>query len=492
MEIFSSMDKQKQRVVLVHHHIFKNAGTSFNHAMKNAFGDGFCEYDLPNSQVVTHKHLEQYIEDNPRLNAISGHHICLPTLQRENYKTVSSVILRHPLSRIRSIYEFERKQKADTDGAIMAKKMSFKEFVSWRLEDSPHVFCNYQTLYCSRKDNVASIRSLNSNDLDIAIQNIENCFAVGTVQKYREFLMMAQYEASNFFNDIFFRNSHLNITSSARRPKSAQDVRSSLVEQIGETLVQELEFRNSLDMSLYEFGEQRLQNWLECNSDQKSVFFSLSASSKLKKRDWQNAKAEFQNCLFLKPDSFKDLYSLAEAFERLGDIESAISCYRQVVEMKPGFAWAHFRLGKVFLEQGALDDSIAYFEKAIEVHDFEKSYWFYLGLGDALTKSKQIDDAIDTYLIAEKIKQEPLESKGRLCWIYEYNNDSKNLAAVTEQLFELGVSKCRCYMSLGDAYVLNGDYEKAVYYFELGLKEESDNTECRDRLQRTHTQVKMR
>ena len=71
----------QSRIILVHHHIFKNAGTSFNHALKQYFQDGFFEYDLPNSQIVTQEHLAQFIANHPQALAISSHHACMPSFQ---------------------------------------------------------------------------------------------------------------------------------------------------------------------------------------------------------------------------------------------------------------------------------------------------------------------------------------------------------------------------------------------------------------------------
>ena len=92
------------RTVIVHHHIFKNAGTSFNYALRQAFNEDFVEYDLPESRVIGYDQLKDYIQKHNTISAVSGHHIALPTPQSIHFRTLSSVILRDPLARIKSIY----------------------------------------------------------------------------------------------------------------------------------------------------------------------------------------------------------------------------------------------------------------------------------------------------------------------------------------------------------------------------------------------------
>lgn len=260
------MDTQSShRTVLVHHHIFKNAGTSFNYALKKAFGRNFHEYDLPNGKVVTREALANYIEECPSVVAISGHHIALPPIQTDGLKTISSILIRDPLARIRSIYQFEKKQKSQTKGAVMAKKLGFREFVLWRLEHSPQVFCDYQTLYCSRDNSATNSCFPTKNDLETAMQNLLRCFAVGTVKRYKDFLIMAQHEANHYFSDVVFFNSHLNATDREKTSEQEEDFQKYLAKELGEDLVKKLEDMNKLDRHLYNFSNQILDEWMKKN-----------------------------------------------------------------------------------------------------------------------------------------------------------------------------------------------------------------------------------
>src|SRR2546421_347714 len=66
------------------------------------------------------------------------------------YTVISSILIRDPVARIRSIYAFERQQATVSPGAQKAKELDFKGYVEWRLSNSPVMFCNSQVHFCSR------------------------------------------------------------------------------------------------------------------------------------------------------------------------------------------------------------------------------------------------------------------------------------------------------------------------------------------------------
>lgn len=232
------------KVILIHHHIFKNAGNSFNYALNQYFKNTFFKFDLPKSQIVTRKDIKQFILEHPQALAISSHHACMPTPKGKNYRTISSVILRQPLARIESIYKFGQKQKENK-----ANELSFKEYVLWRLEKTPNMFCNYQTYYCSRSEKSQFSQIPNDESLEKAIANLKKCFLVGTVENYQNFLEFSQQKLRRFYPDIILKYSFRNKTSVGL--KTIDQVKLSLVEKLGEELVAEIENRNQLDYELY-------------------------------------------------------------------------------------------------------------------------------------------------------------------------------------------------------------------------------------------------
>ncbi len=243
-----------KKTILIHHHIFKNAGTSFNHALKKYFQNSFFEYDLPNSHLVTNEHLTRFILEHPQALAISSHHACLTIPQGINYRTISSILIRQPLARIQSVYNFEHKQQANTPGAIKAKELPFREYVLWRLEKTPNMFCNYQTHYCSRTQQSDVNKRPNEASLEIAIKNLKNCALVGTVENYNQFLKISNDKMRQFYPNIKLDYIFLNSTTPIA--KKIEQTKDNLVRELGQDLVGELEARNYLDYQLYQLAEK--------------------------------------------------------------------------------------------------------------------------------------------------------------------------------------------------------------------------------------------
>ncbi len=248
-----------KRTILIHHHIFKNAGTSLQYALKQNFGKQYDECELPRSRMVTADDLRQFIVEHPQALAISGHHICLPTPQGEDYQTLSMILLRKPLARVASIYQFERRQQAQTQGAIKAKELNFKDYVRWRLDKTPTMLCNYQTHYCSRKSAKDRNRIPTEQDLVMAINNLQLSTVVGTVERYEETLQLANRRLVHHYPQINLEYTYLNVTGRKEVPLEAE-IQKKLELQLGEEIVDQLEAGNQLDQQLWEKADQLLSD----------------------------------------------------------------------------------------------------------------------------------------------------------------------------------------------------------------------------------------
>ncbi|NES72400.1 MAG: hypothetical protein F6K24_47995, partial [Okeania sp. SIO2D1] len=236
---------------------FKNAGTSLQYALKKYFRKKYCECELPSSQMVTKDYLAKFILENPQALAISGHHICLPIPQGKEYQTLSLILLRNPLARVESIYKFEKKQNAQTLGAIKAKELDFKRYVRWRLDKTPTMLCNYQTCYCARKDKSEGSKIPKEQDLKVAIQNIKASAIVGTVEKYEATLKLANQILIEYYPGINLEYSYLNATNK-KTIKSEEEVKNKLEVELGEEIVNELEEGNKLDRILWRLADEIL------------------------------------------------------------------------------------------------------------------------------------------------------------------------------------------------------------------------------------------
>ena len=240
--------------LLIHYHIFKNAGTSFEWALQQVFGQGFRQYDFPEpGGIVSAREIARLARREPAIRAISSHQTMPPAPRTLGRKVLTSILIRDPIARIRSIYAFERWQEAKTPGARKAKELDFKGYVEWRLATSPLLFCNYQVSVCSgrRKSEPCTER-----DLETAIIRLDGLDIVGTVRRYEEWLALAQAVLKEYFDGISLLPAHHNRFSNAG--ESEPEILDRLLRDLGLSLTEELLKRNELDMSLHQVADALL------------------------------------------------------------------------------------------------------------------------------------------------------------------------------------------------------------------------------------------
>lgn len=122
------------RKVILHYHLFKNAGTSLDAAFKANFkGDEWITAEFPGQPAKNREMVKQWIIDNPQAKCFSSHTAILPPPQIEGVEVLPVIFMRHPIDRIASAYAFEQKQGGDGFGAVLARNTDFKGYVETRL-----------------------------------------------------------------------------------------------------------------------------------------------------------------------------------------------------------------------------------------------------------------------------------------------------------------------------------------------------------------------
>ena len=251
--------------VIFHYHIFKNAGTSFNHSLQEAFGPDFLEYDPPTGcEVLSSEEVTDFILRHHQVKAVSSHQACFPIPQPAGRMVHTTLLLRDPIARVRSIYLWERNKNIDTPGAVKAKELDFKEYVHWRLKTTPTMLCNYQVHYCSRTRENAHENLPGEAEFKLACANLDRVSAVGTVESYQAWLSLVKAVVQTSFPDLNLMVARKNV-SEKKVSSDKLNIMSRLVEDLGHDLVAQLLASNQLDMRLHQVAEailhRKLAEW---------------------------------------------------------------------------------------------------------------------------------------------------------------------------------------------------------------------------------------
>ncbi|MBE7213920.1 sulfotransferase family 2 domain-containing protein [Shewanella benthica] len=124
------------KTVILHYHLFKNAGTSLDAAFKENFSEVDGEWvtkEFPAQPAVNREQVKQWIIDNPQAKCFSSHTAIFPVPIIDGIKIIPVIFMRNPIDRIASAYAFEKKQGGDGFGAVLARNTDLSGYVETRL-----------------------------------------------------------------------------------------------------------------------------------------------------------------------------------------------------------------------------------------------------------------------------------------------------------------------------------------------------------------------
>ncbi|GAB2191907.1 hypothetical protein MAH1_35160 [Sessilibacter sp. MAH1] len=244
------------RYIVTHGHIFKNAGTTFDSALKAAFGKGFCDH---RDDVAMRRggadYLAQFILDNPDIKAISSHHLCNPLPISNEFQCIPVYFIRNPLERIISVYEYERKQRTGTPGAVKASSSSLEEYICWRfLPSTPKIISNYQTSYIGAQRFLRTDEKVSFDMLERALKMIsEPEVFIGIVDCFSESFNRISAGLKKYFPEVNFDYKSKNVQNG----RSDDEKYKVALEQL-QTVLPEVISENELDLCLYYSAKKAL------------------------------------------------------------------------------------------------------------------------------------------------------------------------------------------------------------------------------------------
>ena len=247
------------RPVILHGHIFKNAGTTFDWSLQRNFGERFLDHREDQQMLGAGRaHIEELLTGEQALRAISSHHMTrdLPAMQDVRFLQV--YLLRHPLERIRSVYDFERKQPGLTPGAKAARNKSFRDYVQWRmLPDVAHTIRNYQTLYLAGNHTLASDTEIATRHFPAAVAHVRDDALVGLVERYDESMVVLEDSFKEGFPEIDLSYIPQNVSKSKWLNTKRRDPVAKILDELGD-LQRTVIDKNSFDLALYQIVAARL------------------------------------------------------------------------------------------------------------------------------------------------------------------------------------------------------------------------------------------
>jgi len=248
------MKQETPRPVILHGHMFKNAGTSIDTILANNFGSNFIDHrDDDHMMKGKQQYLESYLKKNQEIKALSSHHLPLPLNSISGIDARIVIMLRHPIVRVASVYRFEHIQNAKTPGAIAAKKYDFSDYVKWRLDERPVTISNFFVNYCS---SLSPDKTLLSRRLEIAWENLKHFTLAGIVEEFDSSMLLLKSRLRDVYPDFHVSRVHKNRTVHIDNTH-AEKMR-FIENELGSAGFQRLMDSNTYDNELYKRALKKL------------------------------------------------------------------------------------------------------------------------------------------------------------------------------------------------------------------------------------------
>jgi hypothetical protein len=188
------------RCVLLHYHIFKNAGSTVEEIFARSFGNSLARMETPAREgLISHHDILEFLEGNPYIKAISSHQIRYPVPQAPGYLFLDLCILRDPIDRVRSIYDFYHSRPAAGDPLSDLARGSIAEFVSGVVGEQQLHIKNAQVnlLAC-----LGDSDDPEEKDFHVAFERIRKAAFLGVVDHFNKSMVAGQYAVQAVFPEL--------------------------------------------------------------------------------------------------------------------------------------------------------------------------------------------------------------------------------------------------------------------------------------------------
>lgn len=241
-----------RRTIIVHYHLFKNAGTSVDAMLKHNFGSSWVnrEFAWPNGGSNTAE-VSAFLQDHPHIRVLSSHTALLPLPQLDDAEIFPILFLRHPLDRLKSAYLFHRDPSLDGYEPQLAKQFDFggyaRALLDTRGNRSARNFHAHRLAFNEDPDN--------GPEIDRALRTLAALPFVGLVEAYDESIGRLYKLLSAHYPNLVPLITHENVT----RPQTAslEERLAGIAEELGPELYAELNEANADDLRLFEEARSR-------------------------------------------------------------------------------------------------------------------------------------------------------------------------------------------------------------------------------------------
>ena len=215
-----------------------------------------------------------------------------------------------------------------------------------------------------------------------------------------------------------------------------------------------------------------LKKILDFNIDNPEVY-SLIGVEYLFLEDFENAKANFINCLNYDDSDYSALYNIVYCFEILEQNDKAIDYLNTYLDSNPYCEVAWHQLGKQYLIFKNYVKAISAFDFAI-ISD-EYFVGAYIEKGRALEKINKYNEAIENYKLIIALKDESSYPLLRMGICYDKIGNYKKAIQNFNDCVKIDPQLNKAWYLLAEIYYKNQKYNSAILNIKKAIDINSEN-----------------
>ena len=251
------------KTVILHYHIYKNSGTSFERVLDESFGALHERFDGPYPFfTIDQDQVDRIIRRRAQAVAFSSHQTLMPQPTAVDYRVIAALFLRHPILRIGSISRFKRQTDDGTTTSALAQQHDFAGWIAKCFEvpqELPQI-SNGQARHLGgvygRTPAMKRAPQMMVYDLSTAKRNLANVELLGRTEYFEADVRRFAEIAPRFGLELKIpTQTRHNTTQDIDRPVA--DRVEDLLKKLSPAERQRLLAANAQDLELYDYG-----NWL--------------------------------------------------------------------------------------------------------------------------------------------------------------------------------------------------------------------------------------
>ena len=188
------------------------------------------------------------------------------------------------------------------------------------------------------------------------------------------------------------------------------------------------------------------------------------------------AVTNYKEAITIKPDYAKAHFNLAGSLHDLGQLKAAVESYKETLEIEPGYAEAHNNLGNVFQELEQANSAVQSYKRALEIKpDYVAAQY---SLGNAFMELEQLDEAVKAYKAALKLKPDFVEAINNLGITFFKLHQLDDAIRSYERAIALDPDFADAHNNIGIVFSELGQLDEAIMSYKAAITLQFDYAEA--------------